>query len=137
MIEFAIIAPVLILMLIGVIDVGRYAYYAIVAANAARAGAQYASQDLSTARDTAGITTAVSQDGQNLTNWTGHILTNYYCSTNGGVTLGSCGSGEPAASNVYYVKVSVSGTFTPLIRYPGMGASLTVAGSSTMRVASQ
>ncbi len=136
-IEFAIIAPVLILMLIGVMDVGRYAYDAILAANAARAGAQYAAQDLSTAMDTPGIKNAIQLDGQNLSNWTSGVTAQYLCSSNGGTTLGTCPSGEPSASNIYYVKVLVTGTFTPLIKYPGIASSLPVSGSSIMRVAAQ
>jgi Flp pilus assembly protein TadG len=137
MIEFAIIAPVLIFMMIGVMDVGRYAYDAILAANAARAGAQYASQDLSTAMDSTGIKNAIVADGQNLSNWNSGITAQYYCSSNGGTTLGSCSSGEPSASNIYYVKVVVTGSFTPLVNYPGIHSPLPVSGSAIMRVAAQ
>ena len=38
MVEFALLAPVFIFMMIGVIEVSRYMYFGIVAAHAARAG---------------------------------------------------------------------------------------------------
>ena len=65
-VEFAIVAPVLIFLLIGLIDVGRYTYYGILAANAARAGAQYGAQSVYTAIDSPGMQNAALADGQNL-----------------------------------------------------------------------
>ncbi len=56
MVEFAILAPVFVFLLIGLIEVGRFAFFGILAANAARAGAQYGAQTLSTAADTVGMT---------------------------------------------------------------------------------
>jgi Flp pilus assembly protein TadG len=139
LVEFALVAPVLIFLLIGMIEIGRFGYYAILAANAARAGAQYGSQDLSKAQDTDGIKNAVAQDGQNLSNWNanGAITATPLCSVNGGA-LQTCGAGSsPAAGNVYYVRVQVTGTFTSLLHYPGLPAQLPVSGSATMRVVYQ
>jgi Flp pilus assembly protein TadG len=45
LVEFAILAPVIIFLLIGVIEIGRFAFFSILAANAARAGAQYGAQE--------------------------------------------------------------------------------------------
>ena len=38
MVEFAVVLPMLAMLMIGLIDVGRYTYFAIMAAHAARAG---------------------------------------------------------------------------------------------------
>ena len=57
LIEVALLLPLLLLLLVGTIEIGRFAYYAILVANSARAGAQYGSQSLVTSADTTGITT--------------------------------------------------------------------------------
>ncbi len=95
MVEFAIIAPVFIFLLIGLIEISRFAFFALLAANAARAGAQYGAQNTTTASDSASMTAAAltdGQNGQNITNWTsspGSITANcYYTTTTGGVTTG-------------------------------------------------
>jgi Flp pilus assembly protein TadG len=122
MLEFALVAPVLIFLLIGLIEVGRYTYFGILAANAARAGVQYGAQDLYTAQDKTGMTNAALGDGQNLSN---------------GALVVSCGLSSPAAGTVYYVKVTVTGTFKSLLNYPGIPTNVPVSGSAMMRVISQ
>ncbi len=135
LVEFAILAPVMVFLLVGIVDIGRYTYYGILAANAARAGAQYGSQSLTYVDDYTGIQNAALNDGQSLA-WT----TTPQClvSVNGG-SLTTCPAGGSTVqpNTVYYVRVTTTGTFNTLIRYPGLGASDTVTGSSTMRVASQ
>jgi Flp pilus assembly protein TadG len=136
-VEFAILAPLLIYVAIGLIDVGRYTYYAILAANAARAGAQYGAQDLAHVGQTNNIETAATTDGSGLS-W--HFTPAPACkvSVNTGA-LSACptGNSSPATGSVYYLQVSVTGTFNTLVPYPGIGSSVSVSGSSTMRVANQ
>jgi Flp pilus assembly protein TadG len=62
LLEFALVLPLLLLLLLGVIEIGRYAYVGILVGNAARAGAAYGAQTAITAADTAGITNAASSD---------------------------------------------------------------------------
>ncbi len=54
-VEFAILAPVLIFLVIGVIEIGRYMYFGIVAAHMAESGARYGAQSLGTAADVTGM----------------------------------------------------------------------------------
>ena len=137
LVEFALLAPVMLFMLIGMIEIGRFAYFSILAANAARAGAQYGAQNLTTARDNPGIVNAVMKDGQNLSNWSSGITAQPLCSTSGG-TLQACAQGSaPPPNTVYYVKVQVTGTFSSLLHYPGIPSQLPVSGLAVMRVASQ
>ena len=141
-IEFAIVAPVLCLMLVGMIDTGRYCYFAILAANAARAGAQYGAQNLETAYDTPGITTAAVADGEHLPNWTaagGSVTVNQLCAIDGNPpqTCATPWGSSPPRNTIYYIQVQVTGTFDPLLSYPGVPGSLPVSGGSTMRVATQ
>jgi Flp pilus assembly protein TadG len=141
LIEFALVAPVLMFMLIGLIEVGRYAFLSIVAANAARAGVQYGAQDLAHAADTNGIKNAALQDGLNLSNWTasgGGVTGQYLCSVNGGA-LQTCttGTSGPPANTIYYVSVQVTGTFKSLMSYPGIPTNIPVSGKAVMRVINQ
>jgi Flp pilus assembly protein TadG len=126
LVEFAIVLPFLVLLLIGLIDFGRYTYDGILAANAARAGVQYGAQTLVTADDIAGIKSAALADAQSLPGLTASPTP--YCLVNG--VVGSC----TTAGAVPYIKVVTSGTFTPLIKYPGIPASVPVTASALMRV---
>jgi Flp pilus assembly protein TadG len=135
LVEFAIIAPVLIFLLIGLIEVGRYTTVAIMAANAARAGAQYGAQNLTTALDNPGVQAAALADGQHLTNFGAPKLT-HLCSVGGGA-LETCPSGAVSANTVYYVKVQVNGSFNSLLNYPGIPTNIPVSGTVVMRVTGQ
>jgi Flp pilus assembly protein TadG len=135
LIEFAITVPVLIFMLIGLIEVGRYAYFSILAANAARAGVQYGAQDRIKAEDVAGMKAAALLDGQNIANFTASPAP--LCSQNGGAPQTCTTAGTPTSGTVYYVKVQVNGTFTSLLNYPGIPTNVPVSGSAIMRVISQ
>jgi Flp pilus assembly protein TadG len=136
LIEFALTAPFMCLLLIGIIEIGRFTFFAILAANAARAGAQYASQNLGTAINVAQIQSAAKQDGQNLSNWT--VTASALCSTGGSVPVPCNAAGTAPPQNiVYYVKVQVAGTFTSLLTYPGLPHSLPISGSTVMRVSAQ
>jgi Flp pilus assembly protein TadG len=141
-IEFALLAPVLSLILVGIVDTGRYCYVAILAANAARAGAQYGAQNLETAYDTPGITNAAIADGESLPNWTaagGGVAVNQLCAIDGNApqTCNTPWGSSPPRGTIYYVEVQVTGTFNTLLTYPGMPNALPVSGASTMRVATQ
>lgn len=134
LIELALVLPMLALLLVGLIEVGRYSTFAIMAANAARAGTQYGAQNLTTAKDTTGIENAALADAQALSSWatpTARVL----CSVNGGA-LTTCSVPLPA-NNVYYVEVQVTGTFNSLLNYPLIPRHLPVSGSAVMRVENQ
>jgi Flp pilus assembly protein TadG len=136
-IEFAILAPVLIYLAVGMIDVGRYTYYSILAANAARAGAQYGAQDLAHVEQYTAIQAAVLADGQSLA-WTPITANCMYAVNNGTLTkCPSSGGSTITSGTVYYSQVSTTGTFTTLFQYPGIPKQVVVTGSSTMRVANQ
>jgi Flp pilus assembly protein TadG len=125
-VEFAIVAPFLVLLLIGTIDFGRYMYDGILAANAARAGVQFAAQNLETAVNTVGVQNAAYADAQNLSGLSASATR--FCELSGVVT--------PCTTNgaVPYVQVLTTGTFYPIIAYPGLPASILVSGSAVMRV---
>ncbi len=133
MVEFALLAPVLILLVIGLIEVGRYTYFGILAAHAAEAGARYGAENLNTAQDRTGITNAALNDAQNLSQW--HVNPTHTCLQNG--ALAACLTGTPGPNMVYYVNVTVTGTFQSLLNYPGVPTSVPVTAYATMRVQNQ
>jgi Flp pilus assembly protein TadG len=133
--EVALLTPVLLLLAVGIIEIGRYAYYSILVANAARAGAQYGAQSLATAADTTGIQTAAKNDGQNVAGLT--VATQQECGCTGLSIGSSCPATSCSSPNhaLVYVKVSTSGKFNSLFKYPGIPTSITVNSTELMRVA--
>jgi Flp pilus assembly protein TadG len=133
MVEFALLAPVLILLVIGLIEVGRYTYFGILAAHAAETGAKYGAQNLYTAQDKNGMQTAALNDAQNLSGFSANA--NHTCSQNG--ALVNCVGGMPGPTMTYYVYVTVSGSFHSLLNYPGIPTSVPITAFATMRVQNQ
>jgi Flp pilus assembly protein TadG len=133
--EFALLLPVMLLLLVGIIEVGRFAYYSILVANAARAGAQYGAQGLATAADTPGIQAAAENDGQNLPQLA--VTASQQCGCNGAGLSGTCPASGCLLPNhpLVYVQVQATGTFNSLFNYPGLPPSFTVTSTEKMRVA--
>ena len=69
-VELAFALPVLAIILVVAADFGRLFYTYIEVINAARAGAQYGSNSVVTAANTAGMVAAAKQDGVNIPNLT-------------------------------------------------------------------
>jgi Flp pilus assembly protein TadG len=125
----ALVLPVLLLLLVGTIEIGRFAYYAILVSNAARAGAQYGAQSLITSADVSGIQTAAKNDGVSTLTVTPTQLCG--CSA---AALGGCPAGGFCANPLVYVEVTASGSFNSLFAYPGIPRSMTFTSTVKMRV---
>jgi Flp pilus assembly protein TadG len=137
----------LLALLLGLIELGRYAYFSILVGNAARAGAAYGAQNLVLSVDLPGIQTAANNDfqnnGQNISKLSVKPSTSCGCDSDGSVTPASdCSTARnPTAGNctsghwVVMVSVTASGTINPLFNYPGIPKSLTVSNTATLRVA--
>jgi len=154
LVEMALVVPMLLLLVLGVIEIGRYAYIAILVGNAARAGADYGAQSNAQSADTTGIqnaayydfsggtTNSSSANGLSRSTLTvtsvvscgcdsGGAITSAGCTTTTNPTAGSCATGNW----VVYVSVTASGTFNSLFSYPGIPASLTVSRTAIVPVA--
>lgn len=129
--ELALIAPLVLILLIGAAEVARYANFSILVANAARAGVQYGSQNLVTATDTAGMQSAAQADAQDA----GMTATaSSYCICANG-TASTCQSADcPNSHRLTYVKVDTSETYQSMLHYPGITPSLQIKGHAVMRV---
>jgi Flp pilus assembly protein TadG len=150
LVEFAVVAPFLILLTVGVLDLGRYAYFSIQVANAARAGAAYGSQNLVTAKNTTGMAAAVAADVS--PNPIGTITASpaptylYGCWDTSSASLASPFPAATTAANgcsvstqtpVPYVQVSATGQLKALINVPYLPSTITVTSTSVMRVQCQ
>jgi Flp pilus assembly protein TadG len=140
LIEFALVLPVFVFLMMGIVEVSRYTYFGIVAAHAARAGVQYASQTTETAADanTNGPATksAALADGQNLSNWT--ITSSLVCTVNGQASTCPMNTANAVPANlVYYVQVKVTGRFNTLMNYPGIPTNIPITSTAIMPVGNQ
>lgn len=133
--EIALLAPMLLLMLVGTIEIGRYAYFAIEATNAARAGVQYGTQSLIDSKDVAGIKAAASNDAPDLIQLNVTAKDLCACSSNPSHYVGCpaqrCGAGHP----VVFLQVNTTAQVPSLFHYPGLPATFTANGQAIMRVA--
>jgi hypothetical protein len=132
--ELALLTPVLLLMLVGAIEIGRFAYYAIEVTSAARAGVQYGVQSLIDSKDLAGIRLAASNDAPDLSQLRVDATDLCACSNNPShyVTCPAqpCGFGHP----VVFLRVDTSAQVPSLFHYPGLPSTFTASGKAIMRV---
>ena len=157
LLEVALLTPLLLLMLLGVIEMGRYAYKGILVGNAARAGAAYGAQSLPQSAcspsSACAICDAASLDfqGSNVPctggtqstgpNGTITITTSNSCGcdSSGTIAPAACvgtGAGTCVSGHwVVMVSVTASGTFSALFSYPGIPPSIAISRTCTMRVA--
>jgi Flp pilus assembly protein TadG len=137
MVEFALTAPAFLLLFMGIVELGRYTTYAVLAQASARAGANYGSYNLMTADDLNGIDTWAAGDAQYLPTPT--VTYQHLCSVNGVLPPVACSwnTSTPPVNTVYYIKVIVSGNYTPWVSYPGIPAHVAVIGSDYLRVQQQ
>ncbi|MGB0034295.1 MAG: TadE/TadG family type IV pilus assembly protein, partial [Candidatus Acidiferrales bacterium] len=137
--ELAFLLPLLMLMLVGTIDLGRLAYMSIEVSNAARAGVQYGQQSSDTSSDLAGMQTAATNDAPDLVGAANGNLTataTYWCQCSDGSSVtANCTTTPPCGGThlLNYVKVTTSATYKPWIPYPGIPPSLTLNGKAVMR----
>jgi len=131
LLELAVMAPLLLLLMAGTIVLGAFMYDGIEVGNAARAGVQYGAQTAFTAGDTAGMTAAAQTDAKQITALT--VSSSTYCACDSSKsTIITCPTtnASPCSSTDhldYFVQVIASGTFTPLIRFPKLPSSLTIS----------
>jgi Flp pilus assembly protein TadG len=151
LLEFALLLPVLCLLGVGVVELGRAAFITIVVTNAATAGVEYGSQNGTTASDINGMQTAATNDSTN--NVIGGTMSatasfGCYCDTGSGVSctyvaggqnssscgniLSTCSSGNDQI--VECVQVVTQDNYSPLFHYPGLPTSYQANGRSVMRV---
>ena len=132
-IEMALIAPVLVLLLVGIADFGMAVYRKMQVQHAAQAGAEYAMvHGFSSAAITNSIAAATAMTGitaspapaQSCGCVSGTTVTTATCGTN-------CATGAAAGT---YVTVSTQGSYTTIIPYPGIPNSFAFTSASVVRI---
>jgi Flp pilus assembly protein TadG len=155
LIEVALVLPILLILTLGVIEIGRFAYISILVGNAARAGADYGAQSNLQSADSTGIQNAAYYDfagtasstttktnGQVYTNLTVTSSTSCGCDSGGSVVSAGCNATtNPTAGScvtgnwIVVVNVTASGSFTPLFRYPGLPNPFVISRTASIPVA--
>ena len=156
MLEFALMLPFMMLLAVGVVEIGRAIYYTIAVNNGATAGAEYGAQNPNTAApsNSANVINAARCDanGGNPPFCRDGILTSSNVIVTNGCTCDSMGTGVscnpmPAAGTcatisgscstqqtVECIQVQTTATYAPLFNYPGLPSSYTANGKAVMRV---
>jgi len=131
-VELALSLPLLLMMFLLVVEMGRAFYIAISVSNAARAGVQYGSQNLSTAADNAGMEAAAASNAPNIVGMT--ATATHFCQCANG-SASTCLSTDCSGNHrLLYTQVNTSAPYTPLVNFMGILPSMTVPGKAVMRV---
>jgi Flp pilus assembly protein TadG len=139
MIEFALILPVLLLILVGVIELGRAAYFYLEVADAAKAGAQFGSQTMANAENPAAILQAAQNNAVDLpTNLSGYLTSQVTCTCPGTGVASPCGGAAGCAYPTVYLTVIVTNyPLNPIFTYPGLPSTFNINNYSTTTVQRQ
>jgi Flp pilus assembly protein TadG len=132
-VEFAILVPVLILLVLATADVGLAAYADIQVQSAAEAGVGYAFLH---GYDSTAISSAVT-GADALSGLSATPAPAQFCGCPGstGVTATTCGSSCGNGNNAgTYVKASATAVYHTLISYPIIPNKYTFASTSTVRI---
>jgi Flp pilus assembly protein TadG len=129
-VEFALVAPMLVLMLIGLADFGLAANEKMRLLTAARAGAQSGFGD--PANGAAIIQAAKDASGLQSKPITVTTVTTCACPDGGAAACdGTCGGGAAVRS---FVTVTVTETYGMLFDYPMLGKSVALSATASLRV---
>jgi Flp pilus assembly protein TadG len=128
-VEFSLIAPILIMLLAGTVDVGFYVTERMEVQNTAHAVAEYVSlmQDDANAQ-----TVAEESYGRNIEGLT--VNSDFFCECADGVAMECptvCGGQDYQRR---YVRITVNGSFSPIFPFPGVPESVGMQGYARMRV---
>src|SRR5579884_573892 len=130
-VEFALILPLMMLITAAVLDYTMLMRAAIAAGDAARAGAEFGSLNITNASNLSGMHTAAVNAAPDINGISASAAKVCQCS-NG--TIVNCSGGTCASGAVRtYVQVTVRTTVNPLFRYPRLGFSGAVIATATMR----
>jgi Flp pilus assembly protein TadG len=143
LLEFALMAPFLLLLLTGVVEIGRVIFYTVEVTNAATAGVQYGAQNALTAKNIAKMQTSAAQDA-GVPSMTATAVNGCTCDPGNGTSCTYPVSGQGSCTNefscpageqiVECVQVNTQANIEPLFHFPGLPASYQANGKAVMRV---
>lgn len=130
LLETALIAPVLLLLVSGTVDLGRAYDAAIEVQEAAHSGALYGTQNPT---DSTGMQKAAEGQASNFSGLTATASYGCECS-DGSSAVASCTTIPTCAYNyVDYVSVTATVEFSPIFPYPGLPSSFKLNSTSRLR----
>ena len=138
LVELAVALPLLLVIMIGTIDFGRAFRTAMIVTNAARAGAQFGSQNAVNATNTTGMAAAANAvftaNGLGTTP-APSASTLCQCASTSGVFTNAASCSDPCTGGHLVVSVTVTATrtFSLIQPFPGIPSSVTITRSATAR----
>ena len=129
LVELALISPLLLVLLAGVLNYGFALRTAAAVTTAAHAGAQYGSMSTANANNSAGIRAAALNAEPNVSGMT--VSSAVSCECPGGTAV-NC-SGSCTGNMLMYVQVTASATAATFFSYSGLPFTGTVTSTATMR----
>ncbi len=127
--ELAVVTPLLFLLLAGAADYGRAFFVSITIANAARAGAEYGSQNTATSVDSTGIKSFTLADGQDAAPFT--VGVTHYCKCAG--SAHACSLCADNSVPEVFVEVTATKKLGTFVKYPGFKDTVTISRKATFR----
>jgi len=141
LIEYALILPLVFLLIVNLINFGGFFFAWITVANAARAGADYAilgaaSVGAPGTPSTTQITSLIKEDASSLPN--SASLSVSVCTNKNGTLTGSCSSppSDPEATSYVLTSIDVTYTYVPLIsafQFPSLNIYATLPPTTVHR----
>ena len=130
-VEFAIIAPVMVLMFICMADLGIGVYTDMQVNNAAQYGTEYA---LAKGYDSTAISSAV-RSSTSLSSANVSPTQFCGCPSGSGIVSNSCNATcSDGSKSGTFVQVAVSDTYVTMLSYPGLPSSFNLTAQSTVRL---
>ncbi len=123
-VEFVVVLPLLLTIVLGCVDFGRFAYSYIAVTNAARAGAAYAIMNSYLVADQAAWTARVQQAGRDEMNQqTGYVAANLLVQA----------SSFTDTNGLQRVQITANYPFQMIVPWPGIPNSVTLQAMVQMR----
>ncbi len=124
-------APIMLLLLAGVLNYSIALRTSTAVANAARSGAQYGSRSPAYAADTAGIQSAAVNSAPDVQGMAVTSLRSCQCSDGNPVSCsGTCASGKM----LMFVQVTAQASLSPVFHYSRLPFSASTSTQATLRV---
>jgi Flp pilus assembly protein TadG len=130
-VEFALITPLLLLLVAAVVDYTMLMRAAIAVGDAARAGAQFGSLNIANSANISGVETAALNAAPDIDGITASAA--QVCKCSSGTTVNCSGGTCPSGPVRTYVQVTVKTTVSAIFSYPQLGYTGAVVAMATMR----
>ena len=131
MIEFSLVLPVMVLMLIGVVDLGLVLEQAMIVADSARAGAEFA-VPWANATNTTGMVAVATQSAGSVPGYSA-VAANVCRCTPGGSAVSCSNRCANGAAPAEYAQVTASATVPLIFGIQGLPAAIPLSSTAEVR----